>query len=73
VSWHTHHHAAARTEVLQSVPQAPLGDIVRESTDGKAIASAYREYGYTLSEIAKHLGMYYSTVSRRPGWHETES
>jgi len=53
--------------------QDSLGDIVRESTDGKAIVSAYRDYGYTLSEIAEHLGVHYSTVSRRLGQHETES
>jgi len=47
--------------------------IVRESTDGKDIASAYRDYGYTLSEIAEHLGVHYSTASRRLGQHETGS
>ncbi len=31
----------------------------------KAIADAYREHGYTLAEIAGHLGCHYSTVSRR--------
>ncbi len=30
-----------------------------------AIASAYREYGYRLHEIADHLGVHYATVSRR--------
>jgi len=44
-------------------PEFP-GDIVRESTDGKAIASAYRDYGTPLSKIAGHLGVHYSTVSR---------
>jgi IS30 family transposase len=29
------------------------------------VAVAYREHGYTLREIAQHLGCHYSTVSRR--------
>ena len=29
------------------------------------IACAYRRHGYTLSQIAKHLGCSYSTISRR--------
>lgn len=29
------------------------------------VADAYREHGYTLREIAEHLGCHYSTVSRR--------
>jgi putative transposase len=33
--------------------------------DGDAIATAYRTYGYTLAQIAEHLGVHYSTVSRR--------
>jgi len=59
--------------VQRLVDRPPLGDFVRESTDGKAIASAYRDYGYTLSEIAEHLGVHYSTISRRLGQHETGS
>jgi len=30
-----------------------------------AIATAYREYGYRLREIAEYLGVHYSTVRRR--------
>ena len=29
----------------------------------KAIVSAHLEYGYTLSEIARHLGLQYTTIS----------
>lgn len=29
------------------------------------VAAAYRRYGYTLGEIAQHLGCHYATVSRR--------
>jgi AraC-like DNA-binding protein len=29
------------------------------------IRVAYREYGYTLRDLAEHLGCHYSTVSRR--------
>ncbi len=31
---------------------------------GVAIVSAYREYGYRLAEIANHLEVHYSTISR---------
>jgi len=73
-------HAPEGSAEFREIPRAqrfvdrpPLGDIVRESTDGKAIASAYRDYGYTLSEIALHLGVHSSTISRRLGRHETGS
>jgi putative transposase len=33
--------------------------------DTNPIATAYREYGYTMREIADHLGCHYSTISRR--------
>jgi REP element-mobilizing transposase RayT len=42
----------ALTEIFVRVPHAP-------------VAAAYRHYGYTLREIAEHLGCHYSTVSRR--------
>jgi putative transposase len=29
------------------------------------VASAYRRHGYTIGQIAAHLGCHYSTVSRR--------
>ena len=34
-------------------------------TDPAPIATAYREHGYTLREIAEYLGCHYSTVSRK--------
>jgi DNA-binding MarR family transcriptional regulator len=37
------------------------------------IATAYREYGYKLKEIADFLGVHYSTVSRRLHDHESSS
>jgi DNA-binding MarR family transcriptional regulator len=33
--------------------------------DGDGIATAYRMYGYTLTQIAEHLGVHYATISRR--------
>ncbi len=42
----------------------PLEELfARDRTHG--IALAYREYGYTMQQIAKHLGVHYATVSRR--------
>jgi REP element-mobilizing transposase RayT len=35
------------------------------ATHDDPVATAYREWGYTLREIAGHLGCHYSTVSRR--------
>lgn len=46
----------------QPVP-LPLAEIFR--TTERPVASAYRQYGYTLRDIAGHLGCHYSTVSRR--------
>jgi transposase len=31
---------------------------------GKAIFEAHIRYGYTLKEIAEHIGVHYTTVSR---------
>lgn len=31
----------------------------------RLIHEAYRRHGYRLAEIAEHLGVHYSTVSRR--------
>jgi hypothetical protein len=30
----------------------------------ETIAAAYSNYGYTLKEIAEHLGVHYATISR---------
>lgn len=48
----------------------PLDQLLSEgrwrSKEGRneAIVSAYLEYGYSLSEIAKHLGLHYTTISK---------
>ncbi len=36
----------------------------RKGSRGSHIAKAYRQYGYRLREMAEHLGVHYSTVSR---------
>ncbi|MFQ5543599.1 MAG: transposase [Nitrospiria bacterium] len=36
-----------------------------ESEEGQAIFKAYRQHAYRLSEIANHLDVHYSTISRR--------
>lgn len=38
--------------------------------DSAMIAEAYREHGYTMKEIADHLGVHYATISRRLRKHE---
>ena len=40
-------------------------DLTPHSSRIRAIATACREYGYRLREIADLLGVHYSTVSRR--------
>jgi putative transposase len=46
----------------QPIPP-PLDEVFEQG--GRPIAVAYRQYGYSLREIAEHLGCHYSTVSRR--------
>jgi AraC-like DNA-binding protein len=41
----------------------PLAELF--SRDPFPVARAYRSRGYSLREIAEHLGCHYSTVSRR--------
>jgi DNA-directed RNA polymerase specialized sigma subunit len=31
----------------------------------KGIMEAYREHGYTMKQVAEHLGIHYAKVSRR--------
>lgn len=64
-------------ESIKEVPRAqryvarpPLGEIIKRKTEkektveDKAIYHAYVRYGYTMKEIADHLGFHYATVSR---------
>lgn len=43
----------------------PLADVLAATPLDLAIATAYRREGYRLREIAQHLGVHISTVSRR--------
>lgn len=43
----------------------PLEKLFAEAPLGEAIATAYREHGYTMKAIADYLGVHYATVSRR--------
>ncbi len=51
-----------RRREWQPVPPS-LGEIF--ASRERPVAVAYRDYGYTMREIAGHLGCHYSTVSRR--------
>jgi len=61
-------------EVLKEIPRVQryimkpsLEDILRyedKKERGKAIFEAHIRYGYTLKEIAEHIGVHYTTVSR---------
>ncbi len=52
-----------RAQRIASRP--PLSAIVLDPKDGQGIAHAYLECAYTQQEIADHLGVHYSTISRR--------
>jgi len=47
------------------VRRPPLSAIVTDPKDAAGIARAYLEHRYTQQEIADHLGVHYSTISRR--------
>jgi REP element-mobilizing transposase RayT/Trp operon repressor len=49
----------------QSVSRPALAAIITDSKDTPGIARAYLEHRYTQQEIADHLGVHYSTISRR--------
>jgi DNA-binding MarR family transcriptional regulator len=61
-------------EVLKEIPRVQryimkpsLEDILRyedKKERGKAIFEAHIRYGYTLKEVAGHIGVHYTTVSR---------
>ena len=50
---------------VQIEPLPPALERLFGGTDPAPIATAYREHGYTLREIAEYLGCHYSTVSRK--------
>ncbi|MCX6093486.1 MAG: helix-turn-helix domain-containing protein [Candidatus Bipolaricaulota bacterium] len=47
-----------------------LSALITDAEDTAGIARAYLECGYTQQEIADHLGVHYSTISRRVNTHE---
>lgn len=52
-------------EVPRRQPLRPaLAQVVQRGTP-EEVGRAYREYGYRFSDIAHHLGVHYSSVSRR--------
>lgn len=42
----------------------PQDQMAKTEERNKAIEGDYFDYGYTLSEIAKHLGLHYATIGR---------
>jgi REP element-mobilizing transposase RayT/AraC-like DNA-binding protein len=49
----------------QSHPVPPTLDQLFATDPANAPAIAFRDHGYTLKQIADHLGVHYSTISRR--------
>jgi len=47
------------------VTRPPLSALVTDPQDVDAIAHTYLDHRYTQQEIANHLGVHYSTISRR--------
>jgi REP element-mobilizing transposase RayT len=70
-------HAPSGSASLPEIPRAQrlvdrptLDTVVTSSKDVAGVAKAYHEHGYTMNEIAAHLGAHYSTISRRVRAHE---
>jgi len=42
----------------------PQDQVAKKQERNKAIEGAYFDYGYTLSETVKHLGVHYATIGR---------
>ena len=76
VEQHTPEGSTAFREIPREqrlVSKPSLQDVFASAQQQGAIATAYREYGYKLKEIADFLGVHYSTVSRRLHSHESSS
>jgi len=64
-------HAGKDETQLAEVPRVqrqairPALEVILNKKRKSSIERAYRDYGYRLKEIAEHLGVHYSTVSRR--------
>jgi REP element-mobilizing transposase RayT len=55
-------------------PRPPLGELVSDPADARAIVRAHREHAYSMRQIATHLGCGVTTVHRRiRSWEETPS
>ena len=53
-------------------PRRPLHELVTTSADVAGVAHAYLQHGYSMREIATHLGCGIATVHRRVRRHEAE-
>jgi REP element-mobilizing transposase RayT len=65
-------HAGPERDKMKEVPRVQrrvvrptLDQILGKKAGGRSVGIAYREYGYRMNEIARHLGVHYATVSRR--------
>ncbi len=75
VKEHAPAHPAGREipRAQRLVDRPPLADIVSDPKDIAGIARAYIECGYTQQQIASHLDVHYSTISRRVRQHEKQA
>jgi len=53
-------------------PKPPLANIIKHRKDQAGVYDAYRGWGYTMKEIAGHLHVHYSTVSRMAAKQEVK-
>ncbi len=51
----------------------PLDDLVSSRVDTAAVFHAHAEHGYSMRQIATHLGCSVTTIHRRIREHETRS
>jgi transposase len=52
------------------VTPPPLGELVRDRDDLPSVAAAHVDHGYSMRQIATHLGCGTATISRRISAHE---
>lgn len=51
--------------VVQRPSRPPLDELFAGGSDDAVLARAHMRHGYTMKEIGQHLGLHYTTVSRR--------
>ena len=62
---HSHTKLGEIPRVQRLAVRSSLDDIFNDHSEDEGILIAYRDNGYTMKEIAEHLGVHYATISRK--------